>query len=163
MAGSSLLITGGNLTSRLAQAKKYASLEFDVSKIDEIREVQHLIATGQSVIITHAQNLTQEAQNALLKILEESETTIVLLAENEDQLLPTVVSRCFVENLSEKPIVVQAKKNEDIKTREEALVFVDNLLMSRDYIHMRKLFQAKKYLKANTNVRLTLESLLVNC
>lgn len=159
LVGSSILITGGSSTSRLAQAKKYASLEFDVSKIDEIREVQHLIATGQSVIITHAQNLTEEAQNALLKVLEESDSNIVLLAENEDQLLPTVVSRCFIINLQGFSEI----KAEDVTTREGAINYIDNLMATRPYKILRQLFQAKKYLRANTNVRLTLESLLVNC
>lgn len=158
----SILITGGDYSARLEKAKEWASLEFDVSKIDDIRELQQIINTNQSVIISHAENLSEEAQNALLKVLEESETTVVLLAENEHQLLSTVVSRCFIQNLEEKPIVVQAKKIEDIKTREEALAFVDNLMLTRDFKIMRQLFQAKKYLKANTNVRLTLENLLQN-
>ncbi|MHC4711870.1 MAG: DNA polymerase III subunit delta' [Planctomycetota bacterium] len=47
-------------------------------------------------IIDPADSLTTEAQNALLKTLEEppADTTIILCAENAESLLPTVRSRC---------------------------------------------------------------------
>ncbi len=48
-------------------------------------------------IIPHAQILTEEAQNKLLKILEEPPhyLSILLLCENTAALLPTVLSRCM--------------------------------------------------------------------
>ena len=47
-------------------------------------------------IIDEAQRLTEEAQNALLKTLEEPPASliIILVAQPEGRLLPTVVSRC---------------------------------------------------------------------
>ena len=70
--------------------------------IDEVREA---IATTQTCsyeggyrfwIIDEAQRLTEEAQNALLKTLEEPPDSliIILVAQPEKCLLPTVVSRC---------------------------------------------------------------------
>lgn len=49
-------------------------------------------------IIDNAQDLTTEAQNALLKILEEppKSAVIILVAEHSDTLLLTVISRCFL-------------------------------------------------------------------
>ena len=49
-------------------------------------------------IIPEAQNMTVQAQNALLKTLEEPPqyAVIILLAESTDGLLPTIVSRCTV-------------------------------------------------------------------
>lgn len=49
-----------------------------------------------SLVIFEAQNLTIEAQNALLKTLEEpsSSTKIVLTAPTKESLLSTMVSRC---------------------------------------------------------------------
>lgn len=49
-------------------------------------------------IIPEAQTMTTQAQNALLKTLEEppAYAIIILLAESTDGLLPTVVSRCAV-------------------------------------------------------------------
>lgn len=161
---ASILITGGDFASRLAETKKYGGLEFDVSKIDEIREIQHLTATGQSIIITHAEKLSEEAQNALLKTLEEGSGQIILLAPNEECLLSTVVSRCFVKNLSNlsNSSVLSNLSFETIKTREEALEYIDGLMATRPYSKLRQLFLAKKYLKANCNVHLVLETLPIN-
>ncbi len=55
-------------------------------------------------IIDNSENLTVEAQNALLKTIEEPPEygVIMLLTNNLDALLPTIISRCMVLNL--KPI-----------------------------------------------------------
>lgn len=158
----SILITGGSAADRLTEAKKKCpeALVFDVAKIEEIRELQKVIATGQSVIISNAQNLTEEAQNAFLKTLEEGSATIILLAPNEDSLLPTVLSRCFISYLSNLSHLSNLKL-EEIKTREEALDYIDNLILEKPYHLLRKLLQAKRYLKANVNLRLTLENLFL--
>lgn len=160
----SILITGGSFETRLAEAKKKfpEALVFDVAKIEEIRDLQRVIATGQSVIISNAQNLSEEAQNAFLKTLEEGSATIILLAPSEDDLLPTVVSRCFIFSKKVSPYQGETfTKIENIKTREEALDYIDNLILEKPYHLLRKLLQAKKYLKANVNVRLTLENLFL--
>lgn len=158
----STLITGGSFETRLAEAKKRCpgGLVFAIAKIEEIRELQKVIATGQSVIISNAQNLTEEAQNALLKTLEEGSGNIILLAPNENGLLPTVLSRCFISNLSNLSHLSNLKLDE-IKTREEALDYIDKLILEKPYHSLRRLLQAKKYLKANVNVRLTLENVFL--
>lgn len=50
----------------------------------------------KAVLVEEAQAFTDEAQNSLLKILEEPPAfaLIILLADKEGSLLPTVVSRC---------------------------------------------------------------------
>ncbi len=70
--------------------------------IDDIRDVQHVanlppFEGGHKVfIIDGAENMSAEASNCLLKILEEPPTKVVflLLTSEEDKLLPTIVSRC---------------------------------------------------------------------
>lgn len=172
----SILIIGGSPASRLAEAKKIApeALEISPKVVDEIRELKRIIATGISVIINDAQSLTPEAQNAFLKTLEEppENTVIILLAENEDQLLPTVVSRCFVSHLGSPGHLGNPGDLEKLKTvtdRAEAIALIDEFLKKVSPCQgrtlpglIRKLLQAKKYLKANTNVRLTLENLFLN-
>lgn len=56
-------------------------------------------------VIAPAGALTEEAQNALLKALEEppARSLVVLVAAREDELLPTVASRCRVVRLGEMP------------------------------------------------------------
>ncbi|HBM96044.1 TPA: DNA polymerase III subunit delta', partial [bacterium UBP9_UBA11836] len=69
--------------------------------IDEVREAIAEVQTCSYEggyrfwIIDEAQRLTEEAQNALLKTLEEPPASliIILVAQPEGRLLPTVVSR----------------------------------------------------------------------
>ncbi len=71
--------------------------------IEQIRELQHftqLKTTGSGdirrvILIADAGRLTIEAQNALLKLLEEppEDTVLLLTVENTHALLPTIMSR----------------------------------------------------------------------
>jgi DNA polymerase III delta prime subunit len=75
--------------------------------IKEIRQLQKSIylkplqSTHKAVILKHAELLTHEAQNALLKTLEEppDNTLIMLCTYSEDILLPTIQSRCTILRL----------------------------------------------------------------
>lgn len=141
------------------------------------------------VIIKDAQKLTDAAQNSLLKTLEEppENTAIYLIAPSPDFFLPTVLSRCqiiFMESEIRKlsddekqkaGAVFELIKNNNllggfawakkITDRKAAILEIDTLLIySHDNLHpavLKKLFKTKKYLNANTNVRLTLENLFV--
>lgn len=70
--------------------------------VDQVREVERAIALNpyegrtRVVIIDPADLLTDEAQNAFLKTLEEPppHVVLVLIATREERLLPTVHSRC---------------------------------------------------------------------
>lgn len=70
--------------------------------IDEVREGIDSVQTCSSEggfrfwIIDEAQRMTDEAQSALLKTLEEPPPSLVLIliSQGEDKLLPTVISRC---------------------------------------------------------------------
>ena len=69
--------------------------------IDQVREFIKELSLGSFLdsykigIIKEAEILTPEAQNALLKTLEEprDKVVIILLAESEESLLPTIISR----------------------------------------------------------------------
>lgn len=73
-------------------------------KIDQIRELQQQIIyqplEGQRklYILVNSDKLNKEAANCLLKTLEEppSDSTIILLVENIESILPTIRSRCQV-------------------------------------------------------------------
>lgn len=61
---------------------------------------------GVKVFIIHdSEKMTEQAQNALLKILEEppSHVIIILLTSNRYSLLSTIVSRCRILNFSRAP------------------------------------------------------------
>jgi hypothetical protein len=63
----------------------------------------------QALIIHDADRLTIEAQNAILKSLEEppSQTIFILIAENIQNLLPTIISRCIIENIENNTNSIQ--------------------------------------------------------
>jgi len=86
--------------------------EKDSLGIDAVKQLQKdllfhpLILTKQIGLIPDAQKLTIEAQNALLKSLEEpSEHTIfILTVDNQENLLSTIRSRCIFFSLEKPPI-----------------------------------------------------------
>ncbi len=71
-------------------------------KIEQIRELEarlqlHPVESPyRLVLLPKAESLTREAGNALLKSLEEPppQTVFILIAQNPEALLPTIVSRC---------------------------------------------------------------------
>lgn len=69
--------------------------------IDQIHELNHHLglkaaSNHRVVIVREAGDMTLEAQNAFLKLLEEppSDSTIILVAKEQSRLLPTILSRC---------------------------------------------------------------------
>ena len=84
-------------------------------KIEQIREIQRkvvekpIISNQKVYIIDNSDKMTTEAQNCLLKTLEEPQeyVVIILIASNENNILATVKSRCtklFFENISDDDI-----------------------------------------------------------
>ncbi|MGM7703758.1 DNA polymerase III subunit delta' [Pseudalkalibacillus sp. Hm43] len=73
-------------------------------KIEQVRKLQKefsylgLESKSKAYIIEHAERMTTQAANSLLKFLEEpgQKTVAVLLTENPQQLLDTIRSRCQI-------------------------------------------------------------------
>ena len=91
-------------------------------KIDQIREMQRKVAEKPIVsdnkvyIIDDSDTMTSEAQNCLLKTLEEPPeyVTIILICSNEDNMLSTIKSRCtriHFENLEISEVKEYIKQN----------------------------------------------------
>jgi hypothetical protein len=68
----------------------------------------------KALIISAIQGLTIEAQNALLKLLEEppNNTIIILLVESVDSVLPTIRSRCKIIELKTKADENESENNQ---------------------------------------------------
>ncbi len=112
-AGSGKFTTAAHLTSQILQADEDGltnSTKILIIKptgqtisIDQIRQLQAFVKLKtfgaqpirRAVIIKDADNMTTEAQNALLKLLEEppEDTLIVLTVTQTNALLPTITSR----------------------------------------------------------------------
>ncbi|HOJ21299.1 MAG TPA: DNA polymerase III subunit delta' [Armatimonadota bacterium] len=73
-------------------------------RIDQMRDLRHevsLTAFGgarRAYIIQHAEAMTEESANCILKTLEEPPpgVTLILVTESLSQLLPTILSRCQI-------------------------------------------------------------------
>ena len=97
-------------------------------KIEQIRELQKriqekpIISNSKVYIIDNADMMTQEAQNCLLKTLEEPPeyATIILIGSNENLFLPTIKSRCMI--LHFEPI-----SNENIKKYLQTELAISNI------------------------------------
>lgn len=82
----------------------------NVISIEQIRDLiediykKPYISDRKVYLLSDAQTMTMQAQNALLKTLEEPPiySVIILLTTNIDSLLPTVTSRCLIYKL--KPL-----------------------------------------------------------
>jgi len=89
-----------------------AESEGGIIKIDQIREARRTltfkpyIAKYRVALFLRFQEANDNAANALLKTLEEAPSYAVLLltADNPEQLLPTIVSRCEVLRLRPLPV-----------------------------------------------------------
>ena len=99
--------------------------------IEDVRNIQKTIllkpfrGKTKAVVIDAYSDITLEAQNALLKILEEppNNTIIIITTPKKELLLPTIISRCKVIVLQEKEIKLT---QEDLAKFEEAF----NILLS---------------------------------
>ncbi len=76
--------------------------EGDTLKVDNVRELQHMLSLApyesnyRVALLLRFQEANENAQNALLKTLEEPNPRVVLLvtADDPENLLPTITSRC---------------------------------------------------------------------
>lgn len=119
----SILIAGGRSTQRLTKAQSLASnpltpnpdlviLTADPSvTIKQVRTLETFLSKKpyqsplKTALIPQAENLTLPAQHALLKTLEEppARSLIILLSTSAHRLLPTIISRCQVFDLTSQP------------------------------------------------------------
>ncbi len=97
-------------------------------KIEQIRNIQKeiqqkpIISSKKVFIFNSADTMTKEAQNCLLKTLEEPPefATIILIGSNENTFLNTIKSRCTI-------LYFNRIKDEEIKTYLEANKKIDNV------------------------------------
>jgi len=146
-------------------------------------------SAGRGVLIAEAQQLTREAQHALLKTLEEPPQylTFVLTTPHHKLLLPTVVSRCLLQEVRGAAIsqnelaqkILSANPGQRIELFEkevgynpqDALTFLDSLeaeLASTKSTHLethklKEMWRTKRMLRdQSTNVRLVIDRLLIS-
>jgi DNA polymerase III delta prime subunit len=144
---TSFVIAGRDKKKRIAYAQEMCRErkigKFDISVIEketskqtsqsigieDIKRIQRALffkpikSQTKAVIIEDAHLLTPEAQNALLKVLEEPplHTIIILAADTTESLLPTILSRCQIIALETEQTELSENEREGFET------FVQNL------------------------------------
>jgi DNA polymerase-3 subunit delta' len=109
-----------------------ADAEGGTMKVDQIRETRKTLTLKpyqsrfRVALFLRFQEANDSAANALLKTLEEapSYAVLILTADNPEQLLPTIVSRCEVLRL--RPLAIediqQALEDKGYETRQAKLI-----------------------------------------
>ncbi len=157
----------------------------EARKIKEHFSLKPYSAKGRGVVLEEASVLTTDAQNALLKTLEElpTEGILILGATSDSKFLPTVLSRCQVIRLQVTGDRGQNEKQKEIElllsaTMEERFEYVEKLKEKEEFLHslvsffhqklpankefVRQLLQAEEYANQNVNIRAILEYLMLN-
>jgi len=158
-------------------------------KIKEHFSLKPYSAKGRGVILENASELTIEAQNALLKTLEElpKNALFILCANSDSKLLPTVLSRCQIEHLSTTNLpsgdpLPTTNYLEDIEklldsTIEERFEYIEKLKDREEFLQSliiffhkklpsnaeftKELLQAEEWANQNVNLRAILEYLML--
>ncbi len=99
---------------------------FSVGRVRQIREKAFYKpneAKGKVMVICEAERLNTQAQNALLKILEEppEATTFILLTEDRNRLLPTIRSRVQTFPMEMLPESVMRQALEELRPQKAEL------------------------------------------
>lgn len=115
-------------------------------KIEQIRQMQKSIlekpieSNKKVYIINDAETMTKEAQNCMLKTLEEPQDfiVIILIASNENNILPTVKSRCtkiFFRNLDDADIIKYVnEKNSGIDINKDILKLCNGSILKAEFV-----------------------------
>lgn len=144
----------GHVETRVPSGTRQSIGIADVKKIQHSIFLKPLKSKFKAVIVEDAHLLTKEAQNAMLKVLEEPpEHTLLLLGvDSKEALLPTILSRCqiieletagvelttrdrnalseFVETLPNMTIGERMKKAELLaKDKDKAVEWVEKLII----------------------------------
>ena len=102
-------------------------------KIEQIREFQSRVAEKPIIsekkvyIINDSDKMTQEAQNCLLKTLEEPPeyVVIILIGSNENAFLSTIKSRCMIlhfDKISNEEIKKYLEENYQVKIDSQIMI-----------------------------------------
>ncbi len=154
-------------TDEKTKSKNASSIGIqDVKKFQEKLYLKPIKSEKKACIIQDAHLLTSEAQNALLKILEEppADTLIILTTDSLYSLLPTICSRCVIKQFERKkdPNTVEKYQEEllklesfsvsqalefaeELQEKEKALIWLENMILTAHILLTVKTEDTRKY------------------
>lgn len=158
-------------------------------KIKEYFSLKPYSAKGRGVVLEDISEITTEAQNALLKTLEELPQNAVFImgAGSEANILPTILSRCSLVNLDPEEETLENKYFQDIEklqisTISQRFEYIEKLKDKEVFLHslvnyfraqlllivtkdlkdyLEELLVAERWAKQNVNIRAILEYLML--
>ena len=138
--------------------------EIVVSQIRQLRSEAYIRpneANRKVFIIEDAQAMNENAQNALLKVLEDGPQylSFLLLAENSQQLLTTIRSRCETLSLAARPGEDVPKVSEELQKTAEQLA---SLLLEGEELALVELTTTLEMKKPDKDALLALFDLVEN-
>jgi len=136
----------------LSDEKKSIGIK-EIKNIQDSIHLKPLKGNKKAVAIEDAETLTTEAQNSLLKLLEEPprSTLIFLLSKSLDPILPTIRSRC--------KIISKSKAN--TKPTEDEIKEINAFISCLTSPHIKdSLESAEKISKSKDLALVTLEKIL---
>lgn len=148
--------------------------------IKDFLSIKPFQSESKVVVLEDASRMTVEAQNALLKTLEElpKKTTFILASSTDANFLPTVLSRCEVRYLSNQlPDVnldIEKLINSSLedrfalieKCKDRDKLFKNLVAYSASHpedVNLKAVLEAEKWAAANGNIRAILEYLMLVC
>lgn len=174
------LFVGENVEAQIqsfVKERQAQSIVFQVEKIAEARELitftQFGFSTPQVIVVPNFDRTTLDAQNALLKLLEEGkpQTTFLLTAQNTGSIVETVLSRSDVTYLSAKqssestfhnlPVGEKLTQTVKIKDRDKAREFLSNLVRSLPSDKVSPVLTAKEAIERNGILQLHLTQMVI--
>ena len=169
---------------KLRQKLNSKLLEFSIKSIDQVRELGKFsrlsLTKPTTILIKDIDQASNEALNAFLKDLEEPQENLsfFLTASSIYKVVPTISSRCQIINtggvdVQEKEIknaaeflkmdsVRRIKKLDEIREREEAVLYLQEFLNGCHTLIHQKESDKKVLLKALTLAQKTLTALKAN-
>ena len=157
---------------------KFKDIYNTENNIDGVREVirdaQKL--TNSRLYLFNIDEMTYQAQNALLKITEEPPneyTYIVIIGTSREQFLPTILSRADIKemNIYTKEQLLNFTDNEEylkfynqpgllLETNEEIVEFAQKIVIGLSKITVANVFNIKNYIEElDTNLILLIKPL----
>lgn len=179
------------LEIKLSDKKKSIGID-EVKAVGQFLQIKPLSYRVKIALIKDANSLTTEAQNSLLKILEEHTNSSIIILEDSSTnfILPTIISRCILEkvvshnqtqvtipekffelSISEKLDFFDSISKEDKEKIIEILNETLTQLKDRKYENMKEINKKNILLiaettenleKFNLSTKLALENLALN-
>lgn len=156
----------------------------EARKIKEHFSLKPYSVKGRIVVLENGAALTIEAQNALLKTLEElpQEAILIFGAASDANFLPTILSRCQIIRLENRESHPASEFTADIEKllsagMEERFGYIEKLRNKEEFLDalllffhqdlpenkefLIKLLQTEEWAKHNVNIRAILEYLML--